>query len=53
MKGKICKKTTANDSRCYFGYLNKLLDEYNNTTQLSIGKMSVYADYSVLTEEIE
>ena len=44
---------TANDSRYYFGYLNKLLDEYNNTNQIFIGKKPGYADYYVLTEEIE
>ena len=29
LKGKIYKKFTANDSESYFGYLNKLVDEYN------------------------
>ena len=29
--GKIYKKLTANDSKSYLGYLNKLVDEYNNT----------------------
>ena len=27
LKGKIYKKSTANDRKLYFGYLNKLIDE--------------------------
>ena len=30
-----------------------LVDEYNNNYHRSIGKKSIHADYSVLTEEIE
>ena len=33
--------------------MNKLVDEYNNNYQCSTGKKSIYADCSVLTEEIE
>ena len=44
---------TANDSKSYPGYLNKLVDEYNNTYHCSIGKNSIHADYSALTEEID
>ena len=29
---------TANESKSYLGYLNKLVDEYNNTNHRSIGK---------------
>ena len=43
----------ANDSKFYFGYLNKLVDKYNNSYYHSIGKKPIDADYSVLTEEIE
>ena len=44
---------TANNSKFYLGYLNKLVDVYNNTNHYSIGKESIDADYSALTEEIE
>ena len=44
---------TANDSKSYYGYLNKLVDEYNNTYNRSIGKTTIDADYSALIEEIE
>ena len=42
---------TANDSKSYLGYLNKLVDEYNNNYHRSIGKKSIDADYYVLTEK--
>ena len=44
---------TTNDSKSYFGYLNRLLDEQNNTYHCSIGKIPIAADSSVLTREIE
>ena len=31
LKAKMYKKMTANDSKSYFSYLNKLVDQYNNT----------------------
>ena len=38
LKSKIYKKKmTANDSKSYFGYLNKLIEQYNNTYHRSIG----------------
>ena len=43
---------TANDSKSYLGYLNKLVDEYNNTHHNSIGTKPVDADYSAMTEKI-
>ena len=43
---------TANDSKSYLGYLNKL-NGYNNIYHPSICKEPVNADYSVLTDEIE
>ena len=36
LKGKIYKKITANDSKSYLPYLNKLVDQYNNTHHHSI-----------------
>ena len=44
---------TANDSKSYLSYLNKLVDQYNNTYHHSINKKYTNADYSVLTEKIE
>ena len=38
LKGKIYEKIKANDSKSYLSYLNKLVDEYNNTYHPSIGK---------------
>ena len=43
----------ANDSKSYLGYLNKLVDQYNNTFHHSINKELINADYSVLTKKIE
>ena len=43
----------ANDSKSYLSYLNKLVDQYNNTYHHSINKKPINADYSVLTEKIE
>ena len=53
LKGKIYKKSTANDRKLYFRYLNKLIDEYNSSYHHSIVKKVIDADYSTLTEEIE
>ena len=44
---------TANNSKSYLSYLNKLLDQYNNTYHRSIKKKPINADYSALTEKIE
>ena len=46
-------KITANDSWSCLGYLNKLVEKYNNTYHHSIGKKPTAADNSVLAEEIE
>ena len=43
----------ANDKNSYLSYLNKLVDQYNNTHHNSIGKKPVDGDYSAFTEEIE
>ena len=40
----------ANDSKPYLSYLNKLVNQYNNTYHHSIGKNPNNADYSTLTE---
>ena len=44
-------KMTANDSKSYLSYLNKLVDQYNNAYHHSINKKPVGTDYSVLTEK--
>ena len=36
---------TANDSKSYLPYLNRLVDQYNN--QHFIGKKPITADYSL------
>ena len=38
--------------KSYISYLNKLLDQYNNTFNRSIGKKPIIADYSALTEKL-
>ena len=38
-KGKIYKKMTANNSKSYLDYLNKVLYEYNNSYHRSIEKI--------------
>lgn len=54
MKRKIYKTLTVDDSKCYPGFLNELVDEYNKIYHRSIDKKSVDAVYSTaLTEEIE
>ena len=44
---------TANDNKSYLPYLNKLVDQYNNTYHHSINKNPINADYSALNEKIE
>ena len=53
LKSKIYKNMTANDSNSYVTYLNKLVDQCNNTYHHSINKKSINADYSALTEKIK
>ena len=45
-KGKIYKKFKPNDNKSYLGYLNKLINEYNNSYHHSIGKEIIVAIYS-------
>ena len=45
---------TANDRKPYLAYLNKLVDQYNNTYyHHCIDKKPINADYSALTEKNE
>ena len=41
LKAKIYKKMTANDSKSYLSYLNKLVDQYNITYYHSIDKKHI------------
>ena len=52
-KSKINDRTTANDSKMCLSYLNKLVDQCNNTYHHSIGKKRINGDYSVLIEKIQ
>ena len=45
LKIKIYKKMTANKSKSYLAYLNKLLDEYNNSYHHSFDKEPIDGDY--------
>ena len=53
LKGKIYKTMAANDSKSYLNYMNRLVDQYNNTYHRSIGKKPIDADYYSLTESTE
>ena len=53
LKAKIYKKVTTIDSKSYLPYLNKLIDQYNNTYHHSINKKPIHADYSALTEKLK
>ena len=44
---------TVNDSKPYLPYLNKLVDQYNNTYHHFINAKPINADYSALIEKIE
>ena len=44
---------TANDSKSYLPYSNKLVNQCNNTYHHSINKKLIDAEYSALTEKIE
>ena len=40
-----------NDNKSYLSYLNKLVDQCNNTYHRSIGKKSINVDYSALNKK--
>ena len=44
---------TGNDSKSYLSYLNRLVDQYNNTYHHSINKKRINAHDYPLTENIE
>ena len=53
LKAKIYKKMTATNIKFYLSYLNKLIDQYNNTYHHSINKKPINADYFALTKKTE
>ena len=53
LQAKIYKKVAANDSKPYVSYLNKLVDQYNNTYHDSIDQKPINANYSASTENIK
>ena len=53
LKSKIDERMTANDSKSYLPYLNKLADQYNNTYHHFVNKNPINADHSASTENIE
>ena len=44
---------TTNDSKSSLSYLNKLVDQCNNSNHHSNNKKPINADYSALTEKVE
>ena len=44
---------TVNDSKSYLSYLNKLVDQSNNTYHHSISKKPINTNYSAVTEKTE
>ena len=53
LKAKIYNNMTANDSKYYLSYLDKLVDQCNDTSHHFIGKKPINADYSALNKKIE
>ena len=48
LKNRIYEKITTFDCKSYLGYLNKLVDECNNSYHYAIGKKPINTDYSAL-----
>ena len=44
---------TANERKSYLSYLNKLVDQYNNTYHHFINRKPIIVGYSALTEKID
>ena len=44
---------TAIDSQFYLSYLNKLVEQYDNTYHHSVNKKPINTNYFALTEKIE
>ena len=53
IKSKIYQTLTANDSKFYVPYLNKLADQCSNTYHHYINKQPINSDYSALIENFE
>ena len=52
LKTQIYNNITANDSKYYLSYLDKLVDQCNDTSHHCIGKKPINADYSALNKKI-
>ena len=44
---------TGNGSKSYLAYLNKFVDQYNNTYHRSFNKKPIHADYSALNGKFQ
>ena len=44
LKAEIYTKATVNDRKPYLSYLNKLVDQHNNTYHHCVGKKPIIAD---------
>ena len=53
LKSKIYKRMTANDSKSYIPYMNKLVDKYNNTYNHSFNKKPINVDFYCSAGNIE
>ena len=53
LKIKTYRKMTLNDSKSYLSYLNKILDQYNNTYHHSINKKTINGICSILIEKTQ
>ena len=53
LKFKILKIITDNNNKSYLPYLNKLVDQYNDTYHHSFDEKPFNADYSASTENFE
>ena len=50
LKHKMLQKMTANDSKSDVSYLNKLVEQYNNTFHYSINKNPINDNYCPSTK---
>ena len=46
-------KMTTNDRKYYLGYLNVVVDEYNNTYQCFVSNKFFHVNFSALPKEFE
>ena len=51
LKARLCEEMTANESKYYLSYLNKLVDQQNKTYHYALNKKYMKAYYSALIEK--